>query len=41
MSREEYLELKLMTFLVTQELACEILFLPGTFKFEDAIVRPN
>lgn len=41
MSREEYLELKLMAFLVEQEIACEILFLPSVFKFEDSIIRPN
>jgi hypothetical protein len=42
MSREEYLELKLMAFLVTQELACEIMFLDyPILTFEDSIIRPN
>ena len=41
MSREEYLELKLIAFLVTQELACEVIFLPDILKFEHAIIRPN
>ena len=41
MSKEEYLELKLIAFLMTQELACELAFLPNILKFEDAIIRPN
>jgi hypothetical protein len=42
MSREEYLELKLISFLVVQELACEIILSPNPILiFEDSIVRPN
>jgi hypothetical protein len=42
MSREEYLELKLISFLVIQELACEIILSPNPIlTFEDSIVRPN
>ena len=42
MSREEYLELKLISFLVEQELACEIIFTPDPIlTFEDSILRPN
>jgi hypothetical protein len=42
MSREEYLELKLIKLLLKQELACEIILSPcPILLFEDAIVRPN
>ena len=42
MSKKEYLELKLMSFLVVQELACEIILLPDPIlTFEDSILRPN
>jgi hypothetical protein len=34
-------EIKLLMFLINQELACGIAFLPGVLKFEDSIIRYN
>lgn len=34
-------EIKLMVFLIQQELAVEFIFLPEVLKFEDCIIRPN
>jgi|AACY02.4.fsa_nt_gi hypothetical protein len=41
MSKKEERELRLLSFLVMQELAVEFIFLPGVLKFEDCIIRPN
>ena len=41
MSKKEQKELKLMMFLIQQELAVEFIFLPEVLKFEDCIIRPN
>jgi len=41
MSKREERELRLLSFLMVQELAVEIIFLPETLMFEHSIVRPN
>jgi hypothetical protein len=41
MSKKEMRELRLLSFLMVQELAVEIIFLPETLMFEHSIIRPN
>lgn len=41
MSKKEMRELKLLSFLMVQELAAEIIFLPEALMFEHSIIRPN
>ena len=41
MNKKEIRELKLLSFLLIQELAVEFIFLPEVLKFEDCIIRPN
>jgi hypothetical protein len=41
MSKKEIRELKLLSFLIIQELAVQIIFIPEVLKFEDSIIRPN
>lgn len=41
MSKKEMRELRLLSFLMVQELAVEIIFLPEVLMFEHSIIRPN
>ena len=42
MSEQELNELRLIMFLITQELeTTQIIFLPEIFRFEDSIIRLN
>ena len=41
MSEKEMRELKLLSFLIIQELAVQIIFIPEVLMFEDSIIRPN
>jgi hypothetical protein len=34
-------DLKLMSFLIMQEMQVEIIFMPGTLAFENSIIYPN
>ena len=41
MSEKEMRELKLLSFLIIQELAVQIIFIPEVLMFEHSIIRPN
>ena len=41
MSKREERELKLLSFLMIQELAVEIIYMPDILSFEHSIIRPN
>ena len=41
MSEKEMRELKLLSFLIIQELAVQIIYMPDVLLFEHSIVRPN
>ena len=41
MNKREERELKLLSFLIMQELAVQVIFMPDVLMFEHSIVRPN
>jgi hypothetical protein len=41
MSKKEIRELKLLSFLIIQELAVQIIYMPDVLLFEHSIIRPN
>lgn len=41
MNDNNFIELQKLMFLITQELACEVIYAPHYLKFEDALIYPN